>query len=71
MKFCPSPGADKVIAFKIAKNRMGECPPIQNLHFEGKTGTIRSMTPEEYGEFELNKVAYDEVMAEKRKGKFR
>lgn len=71
LKFCPSQGADKVIAMKIAKNRMGECPPIKNLYFDGRTSIIRSMTPDEYAEFEINFQAYQEAKSEKKKGKFR
>lgn len=62
---------DTVIGYKIAKNRMGTTGIDSVLHFEGKTSLIRSMTSEEFLEYEENMIVYGDMKKDKKKGMFR
>lgn len=73
MKFHSDSSKDMYLGAKIAKNRMGECPPDFALYFNGASSVIRSLNDQEYQQYEEDFEEYQESKRQKSKkrGAFR
>ena len=73
LRHAPEHGIDNTLMVYVAKNRMGQCPQPIPLHFDGATSEVRTKTPQELEEFEVNFAAYQEAKRQQKKitGKFR